>query len=153
MPIASNVKSDATIFSLNEYFITLCEVPFKSDSYDEVINIRALVVFRSRSNVRHSLLPAPYRTASRISHIGEHKSNPNEDHSKKTLKQLAGYAREVFGSQSDRRFVPGFTIRGPWNLEFHESYRAKHCGSKTRISLKSRSSVSLEDNRVSFIVC
>jgi hypothetical protein len=24
--------------------------------------------------------------------------------------QLAGYAREVFGSQPDRRFVPGFTI-------------------------------------------
>jgi Fungal protein kinase len=26
--------------------------------------------------------------------------------------QLAGYAREVFSSQPDRRFIPGFTICG-----------------------------------------
>lgn len=44
--------------------------------------------------------------------IGEHKQNPGEDTSTKTLVQLAGYAREVFGSQPDRRFVPGFTICG-----------------------------------------
>jgi hypothetical protein len=44
--------------------------------------------------------------------IGEHKQNPDEDRSTKTLIQLAGYAREVFGSQPDRRFVPGFTICG-----------------------------------------
>lgn len=44
--------------------------------------------------------------------IGEHKRNPDEDRSVKTLVQLAGYAREVFGSQPDRRFVPGFTICG-----------------------------------------
>jgi hypothetical protein len=30
--------------------------------------------------------------------IGEHKRNPNEDRSIATLVQLAGYAREVFGS-------------------------------------------------------
>jgi hypothetical protein len=44
--------------------------------------------------------------------IGEHKRNPNEDRSMATLIQLAGYAREVFGSQPDRRFVPGFMICG-----------------------------------------
>jgi hypothetical protein len=44
--------------------------------------------------------------------IGEHKQNPDEDRSVKTLVQLAGYAREVFGSQPERRFVPGFTICG-----------------------------------------
>ncbi|KAH8598594.1 hypothetical protein B0O99DRAFT_700179 [Bisporella sp. PMI_857] len=44
--------------------------------------------------------------------IGEHKQNPEEDRSPKTLIRLAGYAREVFGSQPDRRFVPGFTICG-----------------------------------------
>lgn len=44
--------------------------------------------------------------------IGEHKRNPDEDGYTKTLVQLAGYAREVFGSQPDRRFVPGFTICG-----------------------------------------
>ncbi|OBT60376.1 hypothetical protein VE03_10225, partial [Pseudogymnoascus sp. 23342-1-I1] len=43
---------------------------------------------------------------------GEHKQNPDEDRSTKTLVQLAGYSREVFGSQPDRRFVPGFTICG-----------------------------------------
>jgi Fungal protein kinase len=44
--------------------------------------------------------------------VGEHKRNPDEDRSIATLVQLAGYAREVFGSQPDRRFVPGFTICG-----------------------------------------
>ncbi|KAG9237290.1 hypothetical protein BJ875DRAFT_533004 [Amylocarpus encephaloides] len=44
--------------------------------------------------------------------IGEHKRNHDEDSSTKTLLQLAGYAREVFRSQPDRRFVPGFTICG-----------------------------------------
>ncbi|APA16230.1 hypothetical protein sscle_16g110000 [Sclerotinia sclerotiorum 1980 UF-70] len=44
--------------------------------------------------------------------IGEHKQNPDDDGSTKTLVQLAGYAREVFGSQPERRFVPGFTICG-----------------------------------------
>lgn len=34
--------------------------------------------------------------------IGEHKQNPGEDRFIKTLIQLAGYAREVFGSQPDR---------------------------------------------------
>ena len=36
----------------------------------------------------------------------------NEDRSAKTPVQLASYAREVFGSQPARRFVPGFTICG-----------------------------------------
>jgi hypothetical protein len=44
--------------------------------------------------------------------IEEHKQNPDEDRSIITLMQLAGYAREVFGSQPERRFVPGFTICG-----------------------------------------
>ncbi|KAH7306159.1 hypothetical protein BKA65DRAFT_485858 [Rhexocercosporidium sp. MPI-PUGE-AT-0058] len=44
--------------------------------------------------------------------IGEHKQNPDEDRSAKILVQLAGYTREVFGSQPERRFVPGFTICG-----------------------------------------
>ena len=44
--------------------------------------------------------------------IGEYKQNPKEDRSTKLLLQLTGYAREVFGSQLERRFVPGFTICG-----------------------------------------
>ena len=44
--------------------------------------------------------------------IGEHKQNADENGSSKTLVQLAGYAREVFGSQPDRRFVLGYTICG-----------------------------------------
>lgn len=43
---------------------------------------------------------------------GELKSAPGEDCSPKTVVQLAGYAREVFGSQIDRRFVHAFTICG-----------------------------------------
>jgi len=44
--------------------------------------------------------------------IGEHKQNPDEDRSAKTLVQLAEHAREVIGSQPERRFMPGFTICG-----------------------------------------
>jgi hypothetical protein len=44
--------------------------------------------------------------------IREHKQNPDKDRSTKTLVQLAGYARKVFRSQPERRFVPSFTICG-----------------------------------------
>jgi hypothetical protein len=59
-----------------------------------------------------SALPNSEHDWSNVLIIGEHKSNPNGDRSVKTLVQLAGYAREVFGSQPDRRFVPSFTIYG-----------------------------------------
>lgn len=44
--------------------------------------------------------------------IGEYKQNPDEDRYVKLLVQLAGYARKVFGSQPEWRFVPGFTVCG-----------------------------------------
>ena len=57
----------------------------------------------------------PYRTANTTGPmlvIGETQTESDEDRSIKTLVQLAGYVREVFGSQPGRRFVPGFTICG-----------------------------------------
>ncbi|KAF7907344.1 uncharacterized protein EAF01_004931 [Botrytis porri] len=61
--------------------------------------------------------------------IGEHKQNSDEDGSTKTLVQLAGYAREVFGSQPERRFVPGFTICGSimrlWVFDRSGSYNSE----------------------------
>ncbi|KAJ8067034.1 hypothetical protein OCU04_004414 [Sclerotinia nivalis] len=61
--------------------------------------------------------------------IGEHKQNPDEDSSTKTLIQLAGYAREVFGSQPERRFVPAFTICGSimrlWMFDRSGAYSSK----------------------------
>jgi hypothetical protein len=61
--------------------------------------------------------------------IGEHKRNSAEDRSISTLLQLAGYAREVFGSQPDRRFVPGFTICGSvmrlWVFDRSGSYSSR----------------------------
>jgi hypothetical protein len=59
-----------------------------------------------------SALPDGEHDWSNVLVIGEHKQNPDEDRSIKTLVQLAGYVREVFGSQPERRFVPGFTICG-----------------------------------------
>ncbi len=70
---------------------------------------RQLDIFLAPANV--GLLNSKYDW-SNVLVIGEHKSNPKEDQYIKTLIQLAGYAREVFGSQPDRRFVPGFTICG-----------------------------------------
>lgn len=57
-------------------------------------------------------LPDGEHDWSNILVIGEYKQNPDEDRSVKILVQLAGYVREVFGSQPERRFVPGFTICG-----------------------------------------
>ena len=57
---------------------------------------------------------------------GELKSNENEDCTPDTVIQLAGYVREVFGSQVGRRFVHAFTI----------------CGDKMRCYLFDRAGVS-----------
>ena len=57
-------------------------------------------------------LPEGEHDWSNVLVIREHKQNPDEDRSAKTLVQLVGYAREVFGSQPERRFVPSFTICG-----------------------------------------
>ncbi|KAF7858906.1 hypothetical protein EAF04_008947 [Stromatinia cepivora] len=66
---------------------------------------------------------------SKVLVIGEHKSNPEMDRASATLIQLAGYAREVFGSQPGRRFVPGFTICGSlmrlWMFDRSGSYSSE----------------------------
>jgi hypothetical protein len=70
---------------------------------------RKLDIFLTPADVA---LPNGEHDWSNVLVIGEHKQNPDEDRSIKTLVQLAGYAREVFRSQPERRFVPGFTICG-----------------------------------------
>ncbi|KAH8812673.1 hypothetical protein F5884DRAFT_832286 [Xylogone sp. PMI_703] len=70
---------------------------------------RKLDIFLADNDVASESLQHDWST---VLVIGEHKQNPDEDDSTATLIQLAGYAREVFGSQPDRRFVPGFTICG-----------------------------------------
>jgi hypothetical protein len=70
---------------------------------------RKLDIFLTPADVA---MPNGEHDWSKVLVIGEHKQNPDEDRSTKTLLQLAGYARELFGSQPDRRFVPGFTICG-----------------------------------------
>jgi hypothetical protein len=70
---------------------------------------RKLDIFLTYADVA---LPNSEHDWSNVLVIGEHKQNPDEDRSAKTLVQLAGYAREVFGSQPERRFIPGFTICG-----------------------------------------
>ncbi|KAI9799669.1 MAG: hypothetical protein M1825_004404 [Sarcosagium campestre] len=70
---------------------------------------RKLDIFLTPTNVA---LPNGEHDWSHVLVIGEHKRNPDEDRSSKTLVQLAGYAREVFGSRPKRQFVPGFTICG-----------------------------------------
>ncbi|TAQ83209.1 hypothetical protein B7494_g8467 [Chlorociboria aeruginascens] len=44
--------------------------------------------------------------------VGRHREKAEKDQSITTVVQLAGYARQIFGSQPGRRFVPGFTICG-----------------------------------------
>ena len=70
---------------------------------------RKLEIFLTPADVA---LPNGEHDRSNVLVIWEHKQNPDEDRCTKTLVQLAGYAREVFGGQPERRFVPGFTICG-----------------------------------------
>jgi len=74
-------------------------------------------------------LPEGEHNWSNVLVIGDHTLNSDGDRSTKTLVQVACYAREVFGSQPERRFMPGFTIcrsvmrlcvfdrSGPYNSE------------------------------------
>ncbi|KAM3065250.1 hypothetical protein ACMFMF_011191 [Clarireedia jacksonii] len=70
---------------------------------------RKLDIFLASTN---TALPNNKHNWSNVLVIGEHKQNSTEDSSSKILLQLAGYTREVFGSQPARRSVPGFTICG-----------------------------------------
>ncbi|CAM6004313.1 unnamed protein product [Sphagnum balticum] len=70
---------------------------------------RKLDIFLTPAN---AALPDGEHDWSNVLVVGEHKQNSDQDTSSKTLVQLAGYTRELFGSQPDRRFVPGFTICG-----------------------------------------
>jgi hypothetical protein len=64
---------------------------------------RKLDIFLTPANVAS---PNGEHDWSNVLVIGEHKQHPDEDCSTKTLVQLSGYSREVFGSQPDRRIVP-----------------------------------------------
>ncbi|KFY04008.1 hypothetical protein V490_00025 [Pseudogymnoascus sp. VKM F-3557] len=68
---------------------------------DLIFPVRAARAPRPRAGAFHAAVESlgPYQ-GGRACRLPEH---PQE---------LAGYAREVFGSQPDRRFVPGFTICG-----------------------------------------
>ncbi|THV43834.1 hypothetical protein BGAL_0875g00010 [Botrytis galanthina] len=87
---------------------------------------RKLDIFLTPAN---AVLPQGEHDWSSVLVIGEHKKNPDEDGSLETLVQLAGYAREVFGSQPERRFVPGFTICGSmmrlWMFDRSGSYNSE----------------------------
>ena len=60
---------------------------------------RKLGIFLTPADVA---IPSGEHGWSNVLVIGEHKQNPDEDRSTKTLLQLAGYARELFGSEPDR---------------------------------------------------
>jgi hypothetical protein len=91
-----------------------------------------LIFFLTPAN---TALPEGEHDWSNVLVIGEHKQNPNEDRFAKTLVQLARYTREVFGSQPEQRFLPGFTIcgslmrlwvfdrSGPYNSEKFDIYK------------------------------
>ncbi|KAA8912526.1 hypothetical protein FN846DRAFT_932902 [Sphaerosporella brunnea] len=68
--------------------------------------------------------------------IGELKSNPTQSDTDNIVLQLANYAREVFGSQPNRRFVPAFTLCGSDMRVWHFD-RAGACGS-TVINIHTR---------------
>ncbi|KAA8895962.1 hypothetical protein FN846DRAFT_921955 [Sphaerosporella brunnea] len=60
--------------------------------------------------------------------VGELKSNPAKSNLDDTILQVANYAREVFGCQPNRRWVPAFTLCGS-DLRVWRFDRAGACGS------------------------
>jgi Fungal protein kinase len=112
---------DTVLTELRHRYYTSADKVLRGSEAD-----RKLDIFLSSA----SALPEGEHDWSNVLVIGEHKSNPNEDRSLKTLVQLAGYAREVFGSQPDRRFVPGFTICGSvmrlWVFDRSGSYSSEN---------------------------
>jgi hypothetical protein len=95
---------DTVLSGLDRRYYTLANKVLRGSEAD-----RKLDIFLTPADVAS---PNGEHDWSNVLVIGEHKQNPDEDRSTKTLVQLAGYAREVFGSQPERRFVPGFTICG-----------------------------------------
>ncbi|KAL5318088.1 hypothetical protein ACEPPN_015192 [Leptodophora sp. 'Broadleaf-Isolate-01'] len=95
---------DTVLSGLGRRYYTSANQVLRGSEADRKLDIFLTSVDVTLSNSEHDW--------SSVLVIGEHKQNPGEDCSTKTLIQLAGYAREVFGSQPDRRFVPGFTICG-----------------------------------------
>lgn len=85
-----------------------------SDSYLHTALAAAATPVRSKTfNPSDAALLDGERDWSTVLVIGEHKQNPNKDRFvKKKPVQLAGYTREVFGSQLEQRLVLGFTICG-----------------------------------------
>jgi hypothetical protein len=99
------MKFQDTLFSrLRRRYLTSANKVLRGSEAD-----RKLDIFLTPTD---AALPDGEHDWSNVLVIGEHKQNPDEDRSAKTLVQLAGYGREVFGSQPERRFVPGFTICG-----------------------------------------
>ncbi|KAF8846692.1 hypothetical protein BDZ45DRAFT_719281 [Acephala macrosclerotiorum] len=95
---------DTVLSGLGRRYYTLANKVLRGSEAD-----RKLDIFLTPADVA---LPNGEHDWSNVLVIGEHKQNPDEDRSTKTLVQLAEYAREVFGSQLDQRFVSGFTICG-----------------------------------------
>ena len=95
---------DTVLSGLDRRYFTSANKVLRGSEAD-----RKLDIFLTPADVA---IPNCEHDSSNVLVIGEHKQNPDEDGSSKTLLQLAGYAPEVFGSQPDRRFVPGFTICG-----------------------------------------
>ncbi|KAH6725072.1 hypothetical protein BKA61DRAFT_42781 [Leptodontidium sp. MPI-SDFR-AT-0119] len=99
------MKFQSTVLSrLSRRYYTSANQVLRGSEADRKLDMFLTSVDVTLSNSEHDW--------SSVLVIGEHKQNPAEDRATKTLIQLAGYAREVFGSQPDRRFVPGFTICG-----------------------------------------
>ncbi|KAG0131312.1 hypothetical protein HOY82DRAFT_578732 [Tuber indicum] len=112
---------DIVLSGLGRRYYTLANKVLRGSEAD-----RKLDIFLTPTD---TALPEGEHDWSNVLVIGKHKENPVEDRSAKTLVQLAGDAREVFGSQLERRFVPSFTIcrslmqvwvfnrSGPYNSE------------------------------------
>ena len=116
------MKFQDTLFSgLRRKYYTSANKVLRGSEAD-----RKLDIFLTPTDVA---LPDGEHDWSNVLVIGEHKQNPDEDRSIKTLVQLAGYVREVFGSQPERRFVPGFTMCGsvmrPWVFDRSGAYSSE----------------------------
>ena len=88
--------------------------PTRALSHSHSSSKRQCDLFLAKRSSATATLPGYTHAWHNVLVPAELKASPSEDCTSDTIVQLAGYVREVFGSQLNRRLVHGFTICGPY---------------------------------------
>jgi Fungal protein kinase len=118
-PIETNARkwflSDVNqiIYNSQRQFYSSFHIPLKGNKANRKVDLMLCPIIKDRNG--NDLPPETEKYNhqwGKILVVGELKVNEDKDHDIEALVQFIGYAREVFGSQPERRFLHGFSICG-----------------------------------------